>query len=323
MCIHTGGESNNALAHAQDMQAPAPRERPTARNAATLPLWVSRLAAFTAVWGGWASQCNVRRDSTKGITYEGVVASAGRVQGMTVDRAHEIVLPSGGFFQKRTLGAAAWRDQWPDTANHARRAKQLADGLPQLPRESLSPAGTPSGVTIGWAASRQSGERGGAGTHALVTSPPAGTESWPQQVEPDGPRTGALLASLRPVLYQFDVCAGVDGWEPGAVECSSGEGPTHEPRSDLSIDELLHLLARCVRPTVRGMYHAGKRSRMFQRPATAFLCLPPETTCRVFTLTRAFHRSTCTARAQVTSPIPFSSGMDVWVRTITASSIPT
>lgn len=55
-CAFTLAESNNALAHAQDMQAPAPRERPTARNAATLPLWVSRLAAFTGVLGGWASQ---------------------------------------------------------------------------------------------------------------------------------------------------------------------------------------------------------------------------------------------------------------------------
>jgi hypothetical protein len=138
---------------------------------------------------------------------------------MDGDRAHEIVLPSGGFFQKRTLGAAAWRDRGLDTANHGGQAKQLADGLPQWPRESLSPAGTRSGVAIGWAASRQSGKRGGAGTHPLVTSPPAGTESWPQPVEPDGWRTGALLASLRPVLYQFDDCAGVDGWEPGAVEC--------------------------------------------------------------------------------------------------------
>lgn len=110
--LFTLAESNNALAYAQDMQAPAPRKD---RQRETLRLFRfgSRgwLLYCRVVWVGFPVQ---RAEGQHEGNYLYLpLASAGRVQGMTVDRAHEIVLSSGGFFQKRTLGAAAWRDPWP------------------------------------------------------------------------------------------------------------------------------------------------------------------------------------------------------------------
>ena len=50
----------------------------------------------------------------------------------------------------------------------------------------------------------------------LVTSPAAGTEALATNaVELDSFENGHVLASLRPVLYQFDVSGWPDGWEPG------------------------------------------------------------------------------------------------------------
>lgn len=159
-------------------------------------------------------------------------------------------------------------------ANHTGQAKQMADGLHILPRDLILLAGTLSGGIIRWAMSCQSGMCSGVAPSVSYESccryRNLGDDTGGSQFI-----GGHLLASLRPVLYHFDVCSGLDGWEPGAAERKEcEEDPTREPGSHyLDRPATVHRGKMCSATDCRPVhlscrYHTGKRSRMFQRPGT-------------------------------------------------------
>jgi hypothetical protein len=192
-CAFALAGSNNALAHAQGMQAPALRERQReqARNAdaSTLGLdgWLllqasgSGWAAPSAICGG-AGQSGPIRDLSL-LRYGWSPRVQGMNMNMNMNMAHESSFPRGHSSRRECWGAIGWRGvsgiRATNAANHAGRAKQLADG------HSQRRPGTNSCLT-GLAGTELWGHHSLDGVvpigdvqcsraHPLVTSLPAGT----------------------------------------------------------------------------------------------------------------------------------------------------
>ena len=151
-----------------------------------------------------------------------------------------------------------------------------------------------SGVAIRWTVSLQSGKVCGVPPSACYESScryrSLGDECGGARLIEDG----HVLASLRPVLYQFDVCSGpgwLDGWEPGAGGVLASEvqsPPPAKPDHTFGSTQLVWIemcstfCARC-RPA-----HGLQVSHWEKKPnvsSSSCLCLPPETICRVFAIT--------------------------------------